>query len=63
MMQGGMEGVYDDLPKAIGFMKFAPVQQARGPLFGAAQRVLRVQGGAPMLSEKGTVRRVVGSPN
>lgn len=52
LMQGGMEGVYDDLPTAIGFMKFAPIQPARGPMFGAAQRALRVQGGDPVLNEK-----------
>jgi hypothetical protein len=52
LMKGGMEAVYDDIPKPIGFMKFAPVQPARGPMFGAAQRARRGQGGEPVVSEK-----------
>ena len=43
MMQGGMEAIYDDLPKPIGFMRFAPVVPARGPMFGAAHRASKVQ--------------------
>jgi hypothetical protein len=38
LMSGGMEAIYDDVPKPIGFMRFAPVVQARGPMFGAATR-------------------------
>ncbi len=38
MMRGGMEAIYDDLPQPLGFMKFAPVTPARGPMFGAARR-------------------------
>jgi hypothetical protein len=38
LMQGGMEAIYDDIPKPIGFMRFAPVKPARGPMFGAAAR-------------------------
>jgi hypothetical protein len=38
-MRGGMEAVYDDLPQSIGFMRFAPVIPARGPMFSARQRV------------------------
>ena len=52
MMRGGMEAIFDDLPQAIGFMKFAPVTPARGPMFGAARRA----GGNPsadaVVSEK-----------
>jgi hypothetical protein len=33
-----MEAIYDDVPEAIGFMTFAPVVPARGPMFGAAAR-------------------------
>jgi hypothetical protein len=40
-MRGGMEAIYDDLPAPIGFMKFAPVEQARGSLFGAHRRLGR----------------------
>ncbi len=38
-MQGGMEAVYDDMVKATGFLKFAPAQPARGPMFSARERV------------------------
>jgi hypothetical protein len=33
-----MEAIYDDVPQPIGFMAFAPVVPARGPMFGAAAR-------------------------
>src|SRR5215471_2282106 len=36
--RGGMEAVYDDIVPQIGFMHFAPVVQARGPMFGASAR-------------------------
>ena len=38
LMRGGMEAIYDDVPQPIGFMRFAPVIQARGAMFGAAHR-------------------------
>ena len=38
---GGIEAVYDDLPKPIGMMAFAPVKPARGPMFGARARAGR----------------------
>jgi hypothetical protein len=37
-MRGGMEAIYDDMPRPIGFMNFAPVQPARGPRFSARTR-------------------------
>jgi hypothetical protein len=37
-MRGGIEAIYDDVPKPIGFMTFAPVAPARGPMFSARQR-------------------------
>jgi len=52
LMKGGMEAVYDDVPKPIGFMRFAPIQPARGPMFGSAQRARRGAGGDPAVSEK-----------
>ncbi len=52
LMQGGMEAVYDDVFKPIGFMKFAPVLPARGPMFGSAQRARHGQSGDPVVSEK-----------
>jgi hypothetical protein len=36
LMRSGMEAIYDDVPGAIGFMRFASVQAARGTMFGAA---------------------------
>ncbi|MEO8482266.1 MAG: phenylacetaldoxime dehydratase family protein [Acidobacteriota bacterium] len=38
-MRGGMEAVYDDLVQATGFMKFAPIVPARGPMFSARTRI------------------------
>ena len=35
---GGMEAIYDDIPKPIGFAAFAPLVPARGPMFGSASR-------------------------
>lgn len=40
-MRGGMEAVYDDMVKATGFLSFAPVQPARGPMFTARDRAQR----------------------
>jgi hypothetical protein len=37
-MRGGMEAVYDDMAKDTGFLLFAPVQKARGPMFSARGR-------------------------
>jgi hypothetical protein len=51
LMQGGMEAIYDDLPSPVGFMRFAPVYPARGPMFGAAHRAHRKYGGDPVVSE------------
>lgn len=36
--RGGMEAIYDDVAQPIGFMTFAPLVLARGPMFGAAAR-------------------------
>lgn len=52
LMQGGMEAIYDDIRKPVGFMHFAPVVQARGPMFGAAGRAARGHGGEPVVSER-----------
>ena len=40
-MRGGVEAVYDDIPKPIGLAVFAPVKQARGPMFSARTRAGR----------------------
>ncbi len=39
-------------PKSIGFMSFAPVLPARGPLFGAAARGGQKFAAQPLLLEK-----------
>ena len=49
---GGMEAIYDDVPQPIGFMTFAPVVPARGPMFGAASRSGTAVVDPPVLSEK-----------
>ena len=40
-MKGGMEAVYDDLVQDIGFLRFAPVEPARGAMFSARGRARR----------------------
>jgi hypothetical protein len=47
-MRGGMEGVYDDMSTPTGMMHFAPLHEARGPLFGARGRLRRA--GDPSLA-------------
>jgi hypothetical protein len=51
LMTGGMEAIYDDVPEPIGFMRFAPVVMARGPMFGAATRSHQASVGEPVLAE------------
>jgi Domain of unknown function (DUF4188) len=51
LRRGGMEAVYDDIVPKIGFMGFAPVVPARGPMFGAAARAGSHFAGEPVLSE------------
>jgi hypothetical protein len=51
LLKGGMEAIYDDVPVPIGFMRFAPVLPARGPMFGAATRSQHGPADAPVLSE------------
>ena len=42
-MRGGMEAIYDTMPKQLGFSAFAPVEPARGRLFSARTRA-RLEG-------------------
>jgi hypothetical protein len=47
-IRGGMEAVYDDVVGDIGFLRFAPVQAARGNAFSARGRTQRFgQSAAP----------------
>jgi hypothetical protein len=50
-MRGGMEAIYDDVAKPIGFMRFAPTVPARGGMFGAAHRLARDINREPVVSE------------
>jgi hypothetical protein len=50
-LRGGMEAIYDDIPKPVGFMRFAPVVPARGPMFDASTRARQSNSTAPVLSE------------
>ena len=38
-MQGGIEAIYDDVPKPVGMLAFAPVTKARGGMFSARRRI------------------------
>ena len=38
-VQGGMESIYIDMKKPVGFMRFAPTSQARGAMFTARRRL------------------------
>jgi len=40
-MRGGMEAIYDDVPKSIGFGSFAPLVDAHGGMFSASRRMGR----------------------
>ena len=42
-MRGGMEAVYLDVSKPLGFAQFAPTQPARGGMFSARRR-LQIEG-------------------
>jgi hypothetical protein len=52
LLRGGMEAIYDDIVPKIGFMGFAPVVPARGPMFGAGARAGIGFSESPVLSEK-----------
>jgi len=49
--RGGMEAIYDDVAQPIGFMTFAPLVRARGPMFGAAARAEKGAAADPVISE------------
>lgn len=52
LKRGGMEAIYDDVAAEIGFLRFAPVEEARGPMFGSAQRMAKNFDGRPVVSEE-----------
>jgi len=56
LMSGGMEAIYDDVPQPIGFMKFAPVVPARGPMFSAAHRASKGIPAPPVIPESDLYR-------
>lgn len=51
-LRGGMEAIYDDIPEKFGFMSFAPVVPARGPMFGAEARTGKTPANRPVLAEQ-----------
>jgi hypothetical protein len=57
LMRGGMEAIYDDIPQSVGFMRFAPVVPARGPMFGASARARQEHDREPVLSESDLYER------
>lgn len=52
-MRGGIEAIYSDMAVPTGMMKFAPLVEARGPMFGARTRLHGADavGMAPPVSE------------
>ncbi|HKT25982.1 MAG TPA: DUF4188 domain-containing protein [Terriglobales bacterium] len=50
-MRGGMEAIYDDVPKRIGFGSFAPLIEAHGSLFSASRRMGRDEVANPVVEE------------
>lgn len=48
--RGGVEAIYDDIPKAVGLGAFAPLVPARGPMFGAAARAGKETSGEAVVS-------------
>lgn len=53
-MRGGMEAIYDDVGKAVGVARFAPVTPARGAHFSARRRAGAAEstGPEPVVSER-----------
>jgi hypothetical protein len=37
--RGGIEAIYDDMSAPVGMMRFAPLEQAHGPMFSARRRL------------------------
>lgn len=52
LKRGGMEAIYGDVDMEIGFLRFAPVLEARGSMFGSAERMTKGHGGQPVVSER-----------
>jgi hypothetical protein len=51
-MRGGMEAVYDDVPRRLGFGQFAPLLPARGRMFSARDRArLAGEAASPVVEE------------
>jgi hypothetical protein len=46
-MQGGMEAIYDDVGSEMGFLRFAPIMEARGNMFSARGRARGPGGTTP----------------
>lgn len=57
LKRGGMEAIYVDVAADIGFLRFAPVQEARGPMFGSAERMAKKFDGTPVVNERDFYRQ------
>jgi hypothetical protein len=51
LREGGIEAIYDDVAQPIGMMRFAPMIDARGPMFGSADRAAKASVGDAVVSE------------
>jgi hypothetical protein len=54
-VRGGMEAVYDDMPGPLGLGTFAPLEPARGRMFGARGRLAREGRPPPPVLEESEV--------
>jgi len=50
--RGGMEAIYDDIPRPLGFTQFAPAHEAKGSMFAARQRLGLPGAPAPAVVEE-----------
>ena len=57
-MRGGMEAIYDDMSKRLGLAAFAPLEAARGRMFGARTRagLAGDEAGEPAVAEEDLYR-------
>ena len=47
-----MEAIYDNVPDDIGFLAFAPQQEARGAMYSARSRAGKGEPVAPIVAER-----------
>jgi hypothetical protein len=47
-MRGGIEAIYDDVPRPIGMLAFAPVAKPKGGMFSARRRLVATPAGTDL---------------